>query len=485
VVRDDLRVAIIGAGASGICAAIKLAECGIQNVEIFEKARDVGGTWRDNTYPGLTCDIPSHLYRYSFAPHPDWSREYAPGAEIHGYLKDVAKRHGVLDRVQIANGVKKASFEAGRWHVTAEKGDQGFFDAVIVATGILHRAVMPEIEGRETFKGASFHSSKWDHNAVIDGQNVGIIGTGSTAVQIISAVVDRARSVTLFQRTPQWIINVENRVFPEEMKAAFREHPKKMQDLYDNLAEIFNLKFAASLVGQNDAGYAEMARACREYLENGVRDPDLRRRLTPNYKVGCKRLIVSSTFYDAIQRPNARLVDAGIAGVEETGVRTVDGELHELDVLVYATGFDPFVFFRPAEILGRDGRSLDAAWTSSCRAHRSVTVPGFPNLFFIGGPNSPIGNFSYLMTAELQISYAVECLKLLREGMFREIEPTEAATDAFNAELASAMPNTVWATGGCHSWYIDKGGRVVTWPWSYERFKSDLSKPRLEEYLVR
>jgi cyclohexanone monooxygenase len=483
--RDGFRVAIIGAGASGICAAIKLAECGIENVEIFEKGHDVGGTWRDNTYPGLTCDIPSHLYRYSFAPNPDWSREYAPAAEIHAYLKGVAGRYGILDKIQLATGVRTATFKDRRWHVTTDNGHQGTFDAVVAATGILHKAVVPDIEGSSSFRGASFHSSKWNHTAAIDGRRVGIIGTGSTAVQIISAIVDQAKSVTLFQRTPQWIINVENRIFSEESKAAFRQNPKKMQDIYDGLAETFNLKFAAALVGQNDEGYAEMARACRDYLENSVRDPDLRRRLTPNYKVGCKRLIVSSSFYDAIQRPNARLIDARITRIEETGVRTEDGELHGLDLLVYATGYDPFAFFRPIEIFGRDGQSLDAAWADSCRAHRSVTVPGFPNLFFVGGPNSPIGNFSYLMTAEVQVGYITECLKLLRDQRFSEIEPTEEATEAFNAELAAAMPNTVWATGGCQSWYLDKAGRIVTWPWSYERFKDDLSKPRLEEYTLK
>ncbi|HEX7922470.1 MAG TPA: NAD(P)/FAD-dependent oxidoreductase [Bradyrhizobium sp.] len=483
--KDPFRVAIIGAGASGICAAIKLAECGITDFEIFEKAADVGGTWRDNTYPGLTCDIPSHLYRYSFAPNPNWSREYAPGAEIHAYLKGVAKRYGVLEKIHLGNGVKAAAFEQGRWHVTAENGECRTFDAVIAATGILHKAVLPEIEGRDQFAGASFHSSQWDHNTPIAGRRIGIIGTGSTSVQIISAIVDEARSVTLFQRTPQWILNVENRFFTEEAKAGFRENPARMQEIYDGLGESLNLKFAAALVGDNDDGYAEMARACRNHLETAVRDPDLRRRLTPDYKVGCKRLIVSSTFYEAIQRPNARLVDSGIGHIEATGVRTTDGELHEVDVLVFATGYDPFAFFRPTEILGRDGQRLSDAWEVSCRAHRSVTVPGFPNFFLIGGPNSPIGNFSYLMTAEVQIGYVMECLKLLQQGSFSEMEPTLGATAAFNTELANALPHTVWATGGCRSWYLDKSGTVVTWPWNYERFKSDLSAPRLEEFLVQ
>lgn len=484
-VRAGFRVAVIGAGASGIAAAVRLHEAGIDDVVLFEKAADIGGTWRDNTYPGVACDIPSHLYRYSFAPHADWTREYSSGAEILAYLRAVAARFGILERLRFGQEVEEARFTEGAWRVTTNRGDQGRFDALVAATGVLHVPVLPAIEGRDTFRGAAFHSSRWDHEVPVDGRRIGIVGTGSTATQIVPALVDRAGAVTLFQRTPQWIVSVENRAFSEEKKAAFRSDPAKMDALYDFLNQLFNERFAASLVGENEAGLAEIARLCRENLETNVRDPDLRRRLTPSYTAGCKRLVVSDAFYPAIQRPNARLVDAPIERIEPRGVWTADHELHELDAIVFATGFDPFAFVRPATVVGRAGRRLDAQWATSSRALRTATVPGFPNFFLIGGPNSPIGNFSFLRTAETQIGYVVQLVMLLARGRYREIEPTQGATDAFNAGMKDAMRKTVWVTGGCSSWYFDRQGEVASWPWSYSRFQSELATPRLQEFHLR
>ncbi|MCA6123183.1 NAD(P)/FAD-dependent oxidoreductase [Bradyrhizobium sp. WSM 1704] len=482
--NGSFRVAIIGAGASGIATAVYLARAGIAYT-IFERADDVGGTWRDNTYPGLACDVPSHLYRYSFAPNAEWSHEYSPAAEIHAYFRRVADELGVLENVRLSSEVTRAQFVGeGMWRITTVKGDEGLFNAVVAATGVLHKPVLPEIEGRDSFAGASFHSSRWDHSVPLAGRRVGIIGTGSTATQILPAIVDEVASVSLFQRTPQWIINVPNNPFSEAKKTAFRNEPQKMADLYEHLNNLFNERFAASLVGENAAGLAEMARACRQNLEDNVRDPDLRRRLTPSYQAGCKRLIVSDKFYPAIQRPNAHLVDTAIMRIEPAGVRTKDGLLHDLDVIVYATGFDPFTFFRPATIVGRNGVSLNERWKESCQAYRSVAVPDFPNLFFIGGPNSPIGNFSFLRTAEVQIGYVTQLIKLLAEGACREVEPTQQATDAFNSDVEQAIKHTVWVTGGCTSWYFDKQGKVVSWPWSYGRFEADLKQPRMEEFKV-
>lgn len=478
------RVAVIGAGASGIATGVRLKQAGIA-FDIFERADDVGGTWRDNRYPGLACDVPSHLYRYSFAPNAEWTHEYAPAAEIHAYFRKVAEDLGILAHVRLSNEMKTAEYAGdGLWRLVTSQGDQGLYNAVILATGILHQAVLPEIPGRDSFAGAAFHSARWDQSLDIAGKRVGIIGTGSTATQILPAIVDQVASVSLFQRTPQWISPVPNNTFSEEKKKQFRDNPQKMSELYAFLNDVFNNRFASALVGANDEALAEMARACRENLENNVHDPDLRRRLTPNYQTGCKRLIVSDRFYPAIQKDNAHLVDTPIAGIEPGGVRTKDGELHELDVIVYATGFDPFAFFRPAVITGRDGVTLNERWKDSCQAYRSVAVPEFPNLFFIGGPNSPIGNFSYLRTAEVQIGYAMQLVQMLADGAHREVEPTREATAAFNAEVAEAIRHTVWATGGCTSWYFDRQGNVVSWPWTYARFEADLSKPRIAELKV-
>lgn len=479
--RDGFRVAIVGAGATGIGAAIRLEEAGIRDVTLFEKADELGGTWRDNTYPGVACDIPSHLYRYSFAPNAEWTTEYAGGAEILAYLRATAEAYGVRERIRFGRAVRRAAFADGRWTLEAQDGPEGEFDAVIFASGVLHVPRLPDITGRASFGGTAFHSSRWDHGIGLAGQRVGIIGTGSTATQILPAIVDEVASVTLFQRTPQWIVAVPNRPFAEAKKERFRADPAAMDGLYAHLNTLFNERFAASLVGQNPEGLAEIARACRDNLDT-VRDPELRRRLTPSYEPGCKRLVVSDKFYGAIQKPNARLVDAAIRRIEPRGVRTQDDELHELDVIVYATGFDPFAFFRPAEIVGPGSVSLNDRWERSAEAHRTAMVPGFPNLFILGGPNSPIGNFSFLRTAELQIGHVVSLVRILAEGRAREIEPTEEATRAFNAALTSAMAKTIWVTGGCDSWYFDREGKVASWPWSYGKFESDLGTLDLREY---
>ncbi|WP_353181427.1 NAD(P)/FAD-dependent oxidoreductase [Bosea sp. (in: a-proteobacteria)] len=480
--KRALRVAIIGAGASGIAAAIRLVEDGNDDVTIFEKASDVGGTWRDNVYPGLACDVPSHLYRYSFAPNPDWKTEYASGPDILAYLRNVSQKRGIVDLIRFDSEVLSARFEKQAWHIVSSRGDEGSFDIVIAAMGVLHKPVLPDIPGRDDFAGKAFHSSRWDRSLDLSGKRVGIIGAGSTAVQILPAIIDDVASVALFMRTPQWVVPVANRPFPEEKKARFRNEPQAMDALYDLLADRFNSRFAAALVGENPEGLAEITQACQDNLANNVHDSDLRRRLTPNYAVGCKRLVVSDRFYPALQRPNARLVDGRIAAIEAAGMRMSDGSLIELDVLVYATGFDPFNFFRPMTITGEDGLDLGTLWEHSSTALRSVAVPGFPNLFFLGGPNSPIGNFSFLMTAETQLDYIRGLIGLIRDGACRTLAPKPKVTAAWQAEIDAAMDRTVWVTGGCHSWYVDRSGKVASWPWTYERFRQELGTPRLDEF---
>lgn len=483
-VPNNFRVAVIGAGASGIAAAIKLKEAGIKNVVVYEKADKLGGTWRDNIYPGLTCDVPSHLYRFTFAPNPDWTQEYATGGEILSYIQSVAEAHGIMDKICYRTNITQMEFVNNKWVIFSSDIKLGEFDAVISAMGVLHKKVYPDIEGMEAFSGKHFHSAEWDPAVDLTGKRVGIIGTGSTAAQILPAILEKVEHVSLFQRTPQWIINVENKPISAEKREKFRRNPEMMEALYQSLGEIFNLRFANSLVGDNEEGYQDIVRMCQENLDKNVHDPELRRQLTPHYAAGCKRLIVSDKFYPAIQQENANLVTSGIKCIEPVGIRTVDGELHECDVLIYATGFDPFNFFRPTKILGTDGQELGDIWEASHRAYRSVAAPGFPNLFFLGGPNSPIGNFSFLMTAEVQLHYIMKLIKFLEEGNIRKIMPTKEATETFNDEIEQAMSKTIWVTGGCNSWYFDKSGKVASWPWSYERFRSELDTPQLRDFEV-
>jgi cation diffusion facilitator CzcD-associated flavoprotein CzcO len=477
----NLRVAIIGAGASGIMSMIKMREAGIEDVTIFEKANDLGGTWRDNRYPGLTCDVPSHLYRYTFEANPDWSYVCSPGAEILAYFRAVAHKYGVVERIKYAHEVIKAEFQDSRWLLETSQGNQGAFDVVLVAAGVLHHPAYPDIKGLQSFAGRSFHTARWDDSCSLEGQRVGIIGTGSTATQIVSAIVGQVAKLSLFQRTAQWIMPLPNPPISEEKKAQYRADPARLQSKYQQLAFDFNSNFAAAVVGANPAVYEAMAQACLENLENSIIDPVLREQLRPDYKVGCKRLIMSDGFYRAIAQPNAELVTQRIEQVEPDGVRTADGRLHPLDVLVLATGFDTHQFIRPMKVIGRDGISLDQIWANGNQGYRGVTVPGLPNWFMIGGPNSPIGNFSWLMTAEHQFNYAMKLIDELRLGHCTAIAPKPAAARAFNEAIKAKMPDTVWASG-CSSWYIDKNGQVASWPWTYEKFQADMQAPILEDF---
>ncbi len=479
--KRDVNVAIIGAGAGGILSAIKLRQAGISRISVFEKESDLGGTWRDNTYPGLVCDVPSHLYRFSFAPNPDWSRTFSPGAEIYAYVRKVAEDNDVEDLIAYGSEVTKLEYNGSTWRLQTINGDQGEFDIVISAVGILHHPVYPDIEGLDSFEGNCFHSARWDAQASLDGKRIGIIGTGSTAVQIVGAVIDEVEKLSLFQRTPQWVLGAPNAFYSDEDKASYRDNPQEMARAYSSLANTLNHGFAAAVVGQNEEALAAMQSACQHTLDDNIHDPELKQKLTPNYSAGCKRLIVSDLFYPAISKPNAELVTESITRVEVNGVRTADGRLHELDVLVLATGFDPHRFLGDAEVAGQGGKMLRDTWSEGNYAYKTICVPGFTNLFFLGGPNSPIGNFSYLLTAETQFTYIEKLIRLIRDGVLSAVNPNTEVTQAFNEALKDAMPDTVWASG-CQSWYFDRFGNLASWPWTFAKFEQELSEPELADF---
>ncbi len=476
----EIRVAVIGAGMSGILTGIRLLEAGIHNFVIYEKAASLGGTWRENSYPGLSCDVPSHHYVYSFEPNPEWSQMFSPGPEIRAYFERTAEKYGVSAHIQYNKELVAANFCDGRWQLRFADGAQDEASVVVAATGVLHHPVYPDIEGLGSFAGPCFHSARWDHGAELAGKRVGIIGTGSTAIQIVTGLVDKVARLDLFQRTAQWVLPYPNEAYSETQKAEFRAHPEKMTEMFWHMAEQFNNSFARAVIG-DETQMARIEQRCRMNLEHNIHDPELRRKLTPDYKVACKRLIMSDTFYGAMQQPNAHLVTDGIARIEAQGVRTRDGVLHELDVLVLATGFDGHRFMRDIDITGQDGLSLNDAWADALKAYRCLAVPKFPNFFMLIGPNSPIGNFSLILIAEMQVDYILKLIARIRAGECRALAPTATATEVFNAEIRAAMKQTVWVSG-CRSWYLDKNGTPVTWPWSFERFQDDMREPRLAEF---
>jgi len=478
------RIAIIGAGMSGIAAVIKLRRAGYTDLTVYEKADRVGGTWRENTYVGIACDVPSHLYSYSFAPNSEWSHRFSPGSEIQAYFENVARQYDVDSRIEYGQEIKRCVFEGGRWKIEMSDGSRDEGDFVIAATGVLHHPSYPGFEGLDSFEGAVFHSSRWDHELPLAGTRVGVVGTGSSAIQIVSALVDEVAELTLFQRTAQWITPIENPAYSGDDKAEFREHPEAMAEIRAKTSRMFTEGFANVLVDAKSPVMQAIHDTCVANLENSVKDPVLKEKLRPTYRAACKRLIMSETFYDAIQRPNAKLVTEAIERIEKSGVRTEDGRLHELDVLVLATGFGVDRFVRPMQVIGRDGAALDDAWKDGPFAYMAISVPDFPNFFMLNGPNSPVGNFSLIDVAELQFGYIMQLIQEVLDGRCREISASRDATDRFEDKRVEAAKKTVWMTG-CRSWYLDDRGIPAVWPWTFDRLRDELAKPRLGDYELK
>ncbi|MBN7796721.1 flavin-containing monooxygenase [Parahaliea mediterranea] len=475
--QQDLRVVVLGAGMAGILAGIKLLERGYRDITLYEKADRVGGTWRENTYPGLTCDVPSHHYTYSFERNPDWTRHLPPGAEIQSYFERTTEKYGLYDVIRFNEEATSARFENGRWHLGLRSGRQDVADVLIAATGVLHKPRFPDIKGADTFTGHLFHSARWDHSVDLDGKRIGVIGNGSTGVQIISALAGRAAKIEHYQRTAQWIMPVENGYFSDEERAAFRDPAVLEQAMQTETYMAGVERYTEAVTDMESEGAREMAAICLANLENNVQDPALREKLRPDHAPLCKRLIFSPDYYQAIQHPNAALVTEGIECIEPSGIRTRDGELHELDIIVFATGFHPDCFMRPMTITGRNGADLEDLWHEKPLAYLAISMPDFPNLFMLNGPSGPVGNFSLIDIAENQWGYIEQLMDRIRSGECQEIAPTRDALAAYEASRVEAAKQTVWFRGGCNSWYLDKQGVPASWPWNYSRFVDMMTTP--------
>jgi cation diffusion facilitator CzcD-associated flavoprotein CzcO len=480
--KRGLEVAIIGAGMSGLCMAAKLQDAGIDTYTIFEKADDVGGTWRDNTYPGLTCDVPSRYYTYSFQPNSEWSRLLPPGAEIQAYFRRVADERGVRRHIRFGTEVESARYQEGRWWITTAAGEEPF-DVLVTATGFLRVPRYPDIPGLDTFAGPTFHSSRWDHSVSLPDKRIGLIGTGSTGVQITAELGGNVRALTIFQRTAQWVCPMPNLRYSPLSRAVLRRWPT-----LNNLGYRFWGWYVRRMFGRAPIRPCWQRRLfqaqCRWNLRLSVRDPELRRKLTPKDQPMCKRLVFAGHFYRSVQQPGVEVVTDAIDHVEPRGIVTVDGTLHELDLLVLATGFDARAYVRPIQIVGESGRTLEEAWTDGPKAYRSVAVPGFPNLFMLMGPHSPIGNQSLVPVAEDQADYAMWWIKQIQDGRVTAAAPTEAATKDYNERMKAAMPQTIWVTG-CSSWYLGKDGLPELFPWTPERHRELLRQPEIADFDVR
>jgi cation diffusion facilitator CzcD-associated flavoprotein CzcO len=480
--KRPLSVAIIGAGMSGLCMAAKLQDAGMESFTIFEKADEVGGTWRDNTYPGLTCDVPSRYYAYSFRPNPNWSRLLPPGREIQTYFRQVAEERGIRRHIRFGCDVTSARYEQGKWLLNTGEGEETF-DVLITATGVLRVPRHPEIPGLETFAGPAFYSSRWDHSVSLPDKRIGLIGTGSTGVQIIAELGGKVHGLKVFQRTPQWVYPMANVHYSTLTRTVLSRWPKSNWLGYWFWGLFFRKVFGRAPIRpgwQRDVVQA----LCRWNLRLSVRDPGLRAKLTPTYEPMCKRQIMAGHFYRSVQQPGVEVIIDAIDHIEPGGVVTSDGTLHELDLLVYATGFDARAYVRPMEVIGEGGLSLDEAWADGPHAYRSVAVPRFPNLFMMMGPHSPIGNQSLIPVAEDQADYAMWWIEQLRDGRVQAAAPTEAATKEYNESMKADMPQTIWVSG-CNSWYIGKDGLPELFPWTPETHRELLRQPEVTDFDVR
>jgi cation diffusion facilitator CzcD-associated flavoprotein CzcO len=474
----DLSIVIIGAGISGILMAAKLLERGYRNFIVLEKADRLGGTWRDNTYPGVACDVAAHLYSYSFARNPWWKTRYAKGQDIWTYYHSVARRHGVLPFIQYGKEVVTADFDGSGWNLHTGDGQNYAADIVVAANGRLHHPVIPTIKGAENFAGAAFHSSRWDHDIDLKGKRVGLIGTGSTATQIITALADTVSRLSVFQRTPQWVFPVKNTPNPWWRRLAFQIFGARWKQYY------LQLRDETEARGKATTGSAEARRqrdqVCHDALA-AIGDADLRAKLTPSYEVGCKRLVFSDGFYGAIQKPSIDLVTDNIDHIEPRGVVTRDGELHELDVLVFATGFDAHAYLRPMQLTGEGGMTLEEVWRDLPLTYHSITIPHMPNFLLINGPYSPGGSASVVGIVETQVGYLLQLIDRIaaRDVL---ITPREDVAWAWLEEVREQARNSVWGTGGCQSWYLDKTGVPTLNPITLSDLQAQLAEPDFRDF---
>ena len=463
-----LDAVVIGAGFSGICMGVKLKEAGLQ-FRIVEKAGNIGGTWRDNTYPGCACDTQSHHYSYSFAPNPDWSRLFPPQPEILEYLKGVARSHGLMPSIHFGEQVVGLEFDAAQslWLVTTASRNIYRARFVISSVGQLNHPAIPEIPGIESFAGDAFHSARWNHRCSLAGKMVAVIGSGASAIQLIPPVAEQAEKLLVFQRSPNWLIPKNDRPYTEREKQRFRKFPllEKLHryGIYWSWERTWPEFRAGSRIARRRKAEASTDIASR------VSDPKLADDLTPDYPLGCKRILLADNFYPAMQRDNVTLITESIEEIDETGLRTADGIHHEVDVIIYATGFRSHDFLKDIDVQGPAGRNLRNQWNGRPAAYLGMCIPNFPNLFMTYGPNTNLGHNSIIFMIECQARYIISAIERTMQQQATSITVTERAMSDFLARLDREMRGTAWL-GNCSSWYKNEAGEVIN-NWSTTTYK--------------
>ena len=467
VLPSEVDVAVVGSGFSGLCMAVKLREAGIEDFVVLERGDAVGGTWWFNTYPGCGCDVPSHLYSFSFAPNPDWTRTYSRQPEIERYLARVAEDFDLGRSVRLGTTVTGAQWDDGaqRWSVETDRGELSA-RVLVSAAGALSDPKNPDIDGLERFRGATFHSAQWDHDYDLEGKRVAVIGTGASAIQFVPAIAPDVAQMHVFQRTAPWIMPHTDRPISVRERRLYRRFPllqKLVRGGIYSARELLVLGFA-----KQPRLMKLVERLARRHMDEQISDPELRRKVEPGYTIGCKRILPSNKWYPALGRDNVELVTDGIAEVREHSIVTGAGEEIAVDAIIFGTGFNVTDMPVASYVRGRDGRTLDEHWQGSPRAHLGSTVPGFPNLFMLLGPNTGLGHSSMVYMIESQVAYVIDALKEMRRRGAGTAEVRPEAVRDFNDGIDERMRDTVWNTG-CSSWYLDATGRNSTlWPdWTF------------------
>lgn len=478
-----VRLLVVGAGFSGIGLAIRLRQQGIADFAILERAPALGGTWRDNSYPGCACDVQSTLYSFSFAPNPGWSRTYSPQREIWDYLQDVAQRYDVMRHMAFGEEVASAAWDdaAQRWTVHTTTGTWRAA-MLVLANGPLSDPVLPDIEGLGDFAGRVFHSSQWDHAYALHGKRIAVIGTGASAIQFVPRIQPVVARLDLYQRTPPWIMPRHDRAVPAWRRALYRTLPiaqrLERRALYVQREALF-VPFRHPRVARVVQGIA------RRHLHAQVRDPGLRTKLTPSFTIGCKRILLSDDYYPALAQPNVDVITQRIARITRDGVETADGRARPVDALILSTGFratDPPL---AAVVSGREGKTLADVWQGSPTAYMGTTVAGFPNLFLLLGPNTGLGHSSVMLMAEAQFEHILGVMSLMTARGATTAEPSAEAQRRYVTWIDEALRPTVWNSGGCSSWYLDRNGRnSALWPFGIGRFRQTVTRVRAEDYVV-
>ncbi|MCK2217597.1 NAD(P)/FAD-dependent oxidoreductase [Actinomadura sp. ATCC 31491] len=481
------KVAIIGAGFGGLCMAIRLERAGIRSYTVFEKADDLGGTWRDNSYPGAGCDIPSHLYSYSFEKYASWTRRYPGQPEILGYLSHCADKYDVRRKIRFGTEVRRAAFDGRHWRLTTTHGEEGeqtepteateSFDMMVVSVGQLNRPHLPEIPGMSDFAGTSFHSARWNHDHDLTGRQVAVIGTGSSAAQLIPPVAAQAGRLHVFQRTPNWVIPKPDAAFGPLTRLALHYVPGLQRAYREAVYRYGEATLYPALAQGWSAGL--LRKQALRHLREQVPDPVLRAKLTPDYPIGCKRVVIDSRFYPALTRDNVDVITDKIVRITPRGVETTEG-LREVDTIVYATGFRSTEFLAPMEVTGRGGRSLSERWARGAEAYLGISVPEFPNMFLLYGPNTNLGHNSIIFMLECQVNHIMACLPRVAGQGPIEVRPEVMA--AWTRRLDAAMDRMVWGSG-CQSWYKTAEGRVTNnWPGPTPLYRRLTARPPGDAY---